>query len=310
MHDAVRTLDVVIPLRDEEAVLPTLHARLRATLEGLPDARWRVVCVDDGSVDRTPEQLAAMHAEDPRFAVVALSRSFGHAAAIAAGLHHADADAVVVMDGDLQDPPEVIPALWEAWHAGAEVVRARRVGRSEVGPRRFALDVFHLLFRALRDDPVPTQTGVFGLFDRRALAALNTLPERHRFLPGMRWWVGFRQAEVPYTRAPRAAGAPRQSLRSLFRYAFDAIFGYSRVPTRGLWAGGASLLMSGVVGMGLSPAFEGRFLAAEGIALTGVVLLGLAPLGEYVLRVLEEVRGRPLYVVRARFGVAPPNGGG
>ena len=185
---------VVIPIFNEEQVLPELLGRLGAVFDGGHGVRWGAVLVDDGSRDRSVELIRAQAGRDPRFQLLELSRNFGFQAAIAAGLAHATGDAIVTMDADLQDPPECLPDLIAAWRAGAEVVRATRRTRQETGLKRFAIDLFHGLFSRVSDFPIEANAGTFGLMDRVALDALNRLPERHRYFPGLRAWVGFRTA--------------------------------------------------------------------------------------------------------------------
>ena len=213
-------LALVIPVYNEESVLPELFRRLDALFAAQPGPVWQVVFVNDGSRDRTVELLTAKLAQDRRYRLVDFSRNFGHQAALTAGLvHAAEADAVITMDADLQDPPEVIPALVDAWRQGAEVVLAVRRSRKERGLRRLGFELFHGLFGRLSDFPVENNTGTFGLLDRAAVAAFNQLPEQHRFFPGLRVWVGFTRREVPYDRELRAAGEPVVTLPKLIRYA-------------------------------------------------------------------------------------------
>src|SRR5437870_2799740 len=224
---------VVIPVFNEHAVLPELFARLAALFDAQRDYAWRAVLVDDGSRDDSAALVRAQAARDARFEHVELSRNFGFQAALAAGLAHArSADAVVTMDADLQDPPEVIPALVAAWRDGADVVRATRRTRSETGLRRMGFDLFHAVFDRLTDYPIQPNSGTFGLLSRVALEAFNNLPERHRFFPGLRAWIGFTTVDVAYDRMERAAGQPQQTFRRLVRYALDGVFSFSHLPLR------------------------------------------------------------------------------
>ena len=204
------TVAIVIPVFNEEAVLPALFERLNAVFALQPaTCSWRAILVDDGSRDRSAALIRAHAAADPRWELIELSRNFGFQAALAAGLAHAantGADAAVTLDADLQDPPELIPQLVAAWLGGAEVVRAVRHSRAEAGLRRAGFDLFHRVFGSLTDYPIEPNTGTFGLLGRHALAAFTALPERHRFFPGLRAWIGFTTADVGYDRAERAAG--------------------------------------------------------------------------------------------------------
>lgn len=302
------TVSLVIPIFNEEAVIPELLTRLDRLFAARPDLRWQAVFINDGSRDRSAELLAAQTAADPRFILLELSRNFGFQAAIAAGLAHASGDAIVTMDADLQDPPELIPELVAAWQAGAEVVRATRRTRQETGLRRLGMDAFHGLFHRLADFPIDTNAGTFGLMDRVAVDALRQLPERHRFFPGLRAWVGFRTAEVFYDRQERAAGQPQQTLRRLARYAFDGLFSFSYLPLRLLTYAGICIGTAGfVLGLyyvakrliNIETAPTGfTTLAALILFLGGIQLIGVGVLGEYLARVYDEVKQRPLYVLK------------
>ena len=302
-------LCVVIPVFNEEPVLPELLERLQRVLGSLTTVRWEVVFVDDGSRDRTAAMLDAASVLEPRFQLVRLSRNFGHQPALTAGLAQAGlADAVVTMDADLQDPPELIPELVAAWQAGAEVVLAVRRTRKESGLRRVGFDAFHRWFQRVSDFKIEANTGTFGLLARPAVAALNALEERHRFFPGLRAWVGFKPAEVVYDRQERAAGTPGQTLRRLVKYALDGIFSFSYFPLRmttyiGMFIAGCGFAVGGFFVMrrlmGQEVAFTGfTTLVTLILFLGGVQLIGIGVLGEYLGRIYDEVKRRPLYVVR------------
>ncbi|MEP0775753.1 MAG: glycosyltransferase family 2 protein [Acidobacteriota bacterium] len=305
-------LSVVIPIYNEEQTIPLLHQRLLATLEGL-GTRFEVVYVNDGSSDRSLELLRERQHDDPRIVVAELSRNWGHQAALTAGLALARGQGVVLMDGDLQDPPELIPQLVAAWEAGAEVVVAQRTARQERPWRRLAFALFYKLFAFLSDYPIPLNAGIFGLLDRRAVEAINALGEVNRFLPGLRAWVGFATRTVPYARQARAQGEPRQSLLRLARYAFDAIFSFSYKPLRLSLAVGAAvslfslvygvvLIVARLMGTGLFgiPVVHGYTSTIVAILfLGGTQLICVGILGEYIGRVYDEVKRRPLYLVRA-----------
>ncbi len=302
---------IVIPVFNEQAVLPELCARLVALFEAQPDYRWRAVLVDDGSRDESVAIIRAQNARDPRFELIELSRNFGFQSALAAGLEHAhDCDAVVTMDADLQDPPEVIPEFVASWRAGAEVVRATRRSRAETGLRRIGFDLFHALFQRLTDFPIEPNTGTFGLLGRDALQAYLQLPERHRFFPGLRSWIGFPSAAVFYDRQERAAGQPQQTFRRLLRYALDGVFSFSHLPLRLLTYTGLFVALIGfAIGLffivrrliGVEIAFTGfTTLTTLVLFLGGIQLIGIGILGEYLGRMYDEVKQRPLYVVKRR----------
>ena len=303
-------LGIVIPLYNERDLLPELIERIDAAADALAAWSVQVILVDDGSRDGSRAWLANLEARGDRYRVLLLSRNFGHQAAITAGINEAQGDAVVIMDGDLQDPPELISQLVERWEAGADVVRAVRRSRAESGPRAWGFTLFHRLLHRVTDLPDEGDTGVFALLDREALQALRSLPERHRFLPGLRSWIGFRQERVEFDRPDRATGKPRQSLWRLASYALDAFFSFSYKPLRFMTLAG---LVISTLGFALASVFVVRRLLKYEIAdigfttlvtlilfLGGVQLICFGVLGEYVARIYDEVKARPLYVVQRR----------
>jgi glycosyltransferase involved in cell wall biosynthesis len=309
MSSSAPNIAVVVPVFNEEAVLPELFSRLRALFEANGDCHWRAVLVDDGSRDRSVELVRAASREDPRFELVELSRNFGFQGALAAGLARArSADAAVTMDADLQDPPEVIPALVDAWRKGADVVRAVRNSRQETGLRRLGFELFHRFYGRMADYPIEPNTGTFGLLGRPAIEAFHLLPERHRFFPGLRAWIGFTTADVVYDRQERAAGKPQQTFRRLVRYAFDGLFSFSYLPLRLLTYTG--MFVSGLgfaLGLffivkrllGIETAGTGfTTLVSVVTFLGGIQLMGIGVLGEYLGRIYDEVKQRPVYLVK------------
>ncbi len=311
------TIALVIPVFNEHAVLPELFARLTALFDTQRDCAWRAILVDDGSRDDSAALVRAHSARDPRFELLELSRNFGFQAALSAGLTHArGADAVVTMDADLQDPPEVIPQLVAAWRDGAEIVRAARRSRAETGLRRAGFDLFHGTFGRLSDFPIEPNTGTFGLLGRHALAAFEQLPERHRFFPGLRAWIGFSTADVPYDRHERAAGVPQQTFRRLVRYALDGLFSFSHLPLRLLTYAGIFVAFMGFAGglffilwrvLGFENSQQGfTTLVTLVLFLGGIQLIGIGVLGEYLGRVYDEVKRRPHYLVKPAAPAARP----
>ncbi len=305
-------LDIVIPIYNEQENLPELYRRLKRACEPLYDVAWRVIYVNDGSRDDSMRTMLDQCREDPRFTIISLSRNFGHQAAISAGLAHVTGDAVVLMDGDLQDPPEVIPELLKRWQEGDHVVRAERRSRKERGLRRLGFDLFHRGFQWISDFPIPAQAGIFGLLDRRVVGELNRFAEKNRFFPGLRSWVGFRQGVVSYDREERSAGEPKQSLKRLIKYALDAVFSFSYKPLKLMTAAGAVISAAGFI---LACVFVVRRLLGIEIAQTGfttlitvllflggVQLIAIGLLGEYVARIYDEVKQRPLYIISDRHG--------
>jgi glycosyltransferase involved in cell wall biosynthesis len=315
MSASAAKIAVVIPVFNEEAVLPELFARLTALFAAQPGCTWSAVLVDDGSRDQSAALIRAQAARDARFELVELSRNFGFQAALAAGLARAQAratDAAVTMDADLQDPPEAIPALVAAWREGAEIVRATRRTRAETGLRRLGFDFFHAIFGQLSDYPVEANSGTFGLLGKNALEAFHQLPERNRFFPGLRAWIGFASADVPYDRQERAAGQPKQTLPRLVRYAMDGVFSFSYLPLRlltycGLFIAGMGFAI-GVFFvvrriLGIETAATGfTTLVTLVLFLGGVQLIGIGVLGEYLGRIYDEVKRRPQYLVKRNLG--------
>lgn len=302
-------LVLAIPVYNESAVLPVLWSRLESVAAGMPGYAWRVVFVNDGSHDDSASIIREFNSPALRCTLVELSRNFGHQAALTAGLDEAaGADAVITMDADLQDPPELIPELVTAWRGGAEVVLAVRRSREDTGLRRVGFDIFHRFFKLVSDFQLQSNTGTFGLLGKNALEAFGRLQEKHRFFPGLRAWVGFSQSEVVYDRKERAAGTPAQTFRRLVRYALDGVLSFSHLPLRmvtyaGLFVAGCGF----VIGLffvirrllGQEIAFTGfTTLVTLVLFLGGVQLIGIGVVGEYLGRIYEEVKRRPLYVVK------------
>jgi polyisoprenyl-phosphate glycosyltransferase len=304
---------LVIPAFNETAVLPELFRRLTAIFDTQPGMAWSVILIDDGSRDQTAAMIQTHCAQDQRFRLLALSRNFGFQSALMAGLDHcSEFDAVVTMDADLQDPPEIIPELVAKWQSGGSVVLAVRRTRAESGLRRLGFDLFHRVFSRLVDLPIERNTGTFGLLDKAAVSAFQQLPESHRFFPGLRSWLGFERAELFYDRKERAAGEPGQSFTRLVRYAFDGIFSFSRLPLRLLTICGVFVATMGfAVGvffivrrlMGIEIAQVGfTTLVTLVLFIGGVQLIGIGVLGEYLGRVYDEVKRRPNYIIKQRIG--------
>lgn len=300
------SISVAVPLYNEEAGVAELLRRIRDVLDGLPGGPHEIVVVDDGSDDRTWPLLEVEAASDERLVLVALSRNFGHQAALTAALDHVTGDVTVVMDGDLQDPPELIPRFLELYAAGNDVVYARRAGRTEGWWLRGSYFMFYRLIGSLSNVRLPLDAGDFCLMSRRVVRELRRTRERNRFLRGLRAWVGFRQVSVEVDRPGRHAGKSKYGLRRLLGLAFDGIFAFSIVPIR------AAVLLGGVA-IALSFAFAAFALYAKLflhqtprgftaltfliVFLSGVHLFFLGVIGEYVGRVYEEAKGRPLYIV-------------
>jgi len=304
-------LSVALPVHNEEAALPELLLRLRAVLNSLGGGPHEIVFVDDGSTDRTLEILEEEARRDPGLVVVALSRSFGHQAALTAALDYVSGDATVVMDADLQDSPEAIPGFVARFRQGYDVVYAQRVARKEPWWLRACYFVFYRLLARLSDVNLPLDAGDFGLMSRRVVEQLRQLPEHHRYLRGLRGWVGFRQAGIPIERAPRHSGQSKYGLLRLFKLASDGIFAFSIVPIRvAALLGGAAMALSVLYALYalyaklfLSQTPRGfTTLALLIIFIFGVLLFFLGIIGEYVGRIYEEAKARPAYIVARRIG--------
>ena len=311
-------LSVVVPCFDEEAVIGEAHRRLAAALGTLPGMDFEIVYVDDGSRDATPDLLREIQQVDRRVRLVVLSRNFGQDLAITAGLEHAAGDAVVLIDADLQDPPEVIPEMVERWRQGVAVAYGQRTERE--GESRFKLwtaAAFYRLIARVSEVSIPRNTGNFRLMDRAVVEAFLSMPESARFVRGMVTWTGFRQEPVPFRRAARFAGDTKWPLRHMIRLALDAVLSFSDLPLRLLTWLGAAALAASLVGAGLllavrlaaeTPVGAAAAVAVAAVFLGGVQLLAAGVLGEYLGRIYREVRRRPLYLVAERLGFRTEGG--
>lgn len=303
---SVSLLSVVVPLFNEEDVLPILRTRLAQVLGGL-DCTWEVVLVDDGSTDRTMELIRQFAREDPRYRGVLLSRNHGHQLALTAGLDHSHGDAVVVIDADLQDPPELIPEMIARWSQGYDVVFAQRISReSDTVMKRATAHAFYWLVRWLSKVDIPQNVGDFRLMDRKVVEALRRMPERFRFVRGMVAWVGFRQCAITFERAARAAGTTKYPWRKMISFALDAIFSFSVSPLRAATllgvlttlASAAAVLWTVYLRFVMNTTIPGYSALIVAVLLLGglnLTLLGIV--GEYVGRIYVEVKQRPLYLV-------------
>ena len=305
-------LSIVVPCFNEEQALPELLRRLSAVGEDIPAAELELVFVDDGSRDGTLEALREVAAEDARVRVLALSRNFGQMAATTAGLAAATGDAVVLIDADMQDPPEVIPEMVARWREGADVAYGQRTAREgEPAWKVWSSKAFTRFFNRASNIPLPTGMGDFRLLDRNAVDAFLAMPERDRCHRVMFAWTGFRQKAVPFHRPPRTTGTTGYTLRGLVRVALDGVLSFSLAPLRlATWIG---LAMVAATLAGLAWGLIGRIFTATPVAgetllfiavllVGGLQLLAIGVLGEYVGRIYGEVKRRPLYIVRERLG--------
>ncbi|MGD0910796.1 MAG: glycosyltransferase family 2 protein [Terracidiphilus sp.] len=311
-------ISIVVPIYNEEELVVKFHEAVANSMQSVVDD-WEVVYVNDGSRDSSLELLQGLQSQDPHVVVVELSRNWGHMGAISAGLHTAQGDAVILMDGDFQDPPEVIPQLIDEWRKGAEVVVGVRRSRQE--SRKILAFLFPLFYRVLgmlSDYPIPLNAGIFGLMDRKAVDSLNALRERNRYLPGLRAWVGYSNAIVYYDRQDRLAGDGKLSFISRIKYAMDAITSFSYKPLRlsfGLccFTGGLAMILMIAMLLSSSPVAAMGLGVASAVFFVGtLLLLSLGLLGEYVGRVYDEVRDRPVSLIsevyRAQVTLATPVG--
>ena len=298
-------VSLAIPVYNEEAVVPELLRRTTAALNTLPDGPHEIVFADDGSSDHTLELLEKAAANDPRIVIVSLSRNFGHQTALGAALDQVSGDVAVLLDGDLQDPPEALPTLLEWYQQGYDVVYVRRTNRKESWWLRACYYLFYRLLAALSSVQLPLDSGDFGLMSRRVIEEIRRMPEQHRYLRGLRTWVGFRQIGIPVERSARHAGRTKYSPFKLLKLASDGIFAFSIVPLRA-----AAVLGAGAIALSILFALYSLYAkfwmhSPQGFTalvvvmtfLSGINLFFLGIIGEYVGRIYEESKGRPHYVV-------------
>ena len=302
---------IVAPCFNEEGVLHELHRRICEVMDSTGE-QWELVLINDGSRDRTPELMRELRAGDPRVKVVDFARNFGHQIAVTAGLDYAQGDAVIVIDADLQDPPEVILDLLAEWREGYEVVyavRAKRMG--ETWFKEFTARAFYRIIYRITDIDIPMDVGDFRLMDRKAVNALKGIREKHRFMRGLSVWIGFRQTGVEYVRAERYAGETKYPLKKMLKFALDGITSFSYLPLQLATYVGficAALAVMGIIvtvilRLSGSQAFYGQATTLVSVLfLGGVQLICLGIIGEYLGRIYDEVKGRPLYIVSSTLG--------
>ena len=305
-------VSVVVPAYNEEEVLPEFHRRMAEVADGI-DARVEMVFVNDGSTDRTLEVLNALRARDPRVAIVDLSRNFGKEIAMTAGLDHARGDAVVVIDADLQDPPELIPQMIEHWREGYDVVYAKRTSRAgESALKKATAHAFYRVIGSLSRVKIPEDTGDFRLLSRRAVDALGRLREQHRFMKGLFAWIGYPQKPLPYERHARHEGQTKWNFRSLWTFALEGITSFTILPLKvATYVGLITAL--GAFGFGMfmivdtliygNPVAGYPSLMTVVLFLGGIQLMAIGVIGEYLGRMFDETKNRPLYLVQ---GYRPP----
>ena len=313
MNQEKPVISVVVPVFNEEEVLPELYRRVQQALDATGEA-WELILVDDGSRDRSAEIITRLNQEDPRVKGVSFSRNFGFQEAVTAGLAHASGDAVVLSDADLQDPPEVIPELVARWREGNDVVygvRSNRQGESWF--KKSTAKIFYRTIHRITSVDIPLDTGDFRLMDRRVVNAILQMPERNRFLRGMVPWVGFRQSGLHYERHARYAGESKfKSVRQMLPFALDAITSFSYFPLQlATYLGfiiAAISLIAIVIVIGLRLFGQHQELTGQATTLVAVLFLGgvqlisLGIIGEYLGRIYDEVKGRPLFLIDRKWG--------
>ncbi|HKB66351.1 MAG TPA: glycosyltransferase family 2 protein [Pyrinomonadaceae bacterium] len=305
-------ISVIVPCYNEEQVIVETNRQLVATLAALDDLDFEIVYVDDGSSDRTVDLLRAIQSADERTRVVRLARNFGHQLAVSAGLEHAAGDAVVIIDADLQDPPDVIPEMVARWRDGYHVVYGMRTDRpGETAFKLWTAKLFYRFINRLSKVQIPLDVGDFRLLDRRVVDVLLSMPERDRFLRGMVSWIGFRQVAVMYRRAERRAGESKYPLFKMLQFAADGVLSFSLTPLRlALWVGFLSIGMAfaGILYALIIRLYTNDWVRGWTSIFTAVLFIGGAQLvtlgiiGEYIGRIYAEVKRRPLYVVEERLG--------
>ncbi len=314
MQQQQPVLSIVAPVYDEEILLPEFYRRVVAAIEPL-GVSFEIVLVNDGSHDRSGEIMDELHAHDKRVKVIHFSRNFGHQIAITAGTDHATGQAVAVIDSDLQDPPEVIVEMYHKWREGYQViygVRSEREG--ETAFKRATASAFYRLIRRITNINIPLDTGDFRLMDERVVAAMKSMREHHRFMRGLSVWVGFKQAGVSYRRDARKAGVTKYPLKKMLRFALDAITSFSYLPLQLATYSGFVIAGCSVVAIlvAIILRITGNGIAGQATTLVSVLFLGgiqlifLGIIGEYLGRIYDEVKRRPLYIVATRHGLEAP----
>lgn len=305
-------ISIIAPVHNEEQVLPELHRRVREVMDSIGEP-WELMLVNDGSRDGSAEIIAQLHAVDARVRGISLSRNYGFQVAVTAGLDHVQGDAVALIDADLQDPPEVLRDMVGRWREGYDVaygVRTKREG--ETWFKKTTAAWFYRIIHRITSVNIPVDTGDFRLMDRKVVEAIKRMPERHRFLRGMVAWVGFRQIGVPYERRARYAGETKFTLRKMFRFALDAITSFSYVPLQlasYLGFAIASIALVAIVLVILLRLSGNHELSGQATTLVAVLFLGgiqlisVGIIGEYLGRIYDEVKARPLYLIQEAWGV-------
>lgn len=301
---------IVIPIFNEQETIPELYRRLKNVIEKL-DCDVEIIFIDDGSRDNSFQKLVELNCKDNSVKIIQFSRNFGHQIAISAGLDHAQGDAVILMDGDLQDPPELIPTLISKWKEGNEVVYTIKRSRKENFLKRFAFHSFYVILKYFSLIKIPMEAGHFSLMDKKVIDVFRRMQERNRYVSGMRAWIGFKQVGIEFDREARFAGKPQMTFAKLLSMALDGLISFSKVPLRlAIYIGLLSALVSFIGG--LYVIYEKLFTdkailgwASTIVSITflgGLILLTLGIIGEYIGRIYDEVKQRPLYIIKDKVG--------
>lgn len=301
-------LSVIVPMYNEEAVIPATYSRLKEVLDGLKES-YEIIFINDGSRDKTREMLMEICENDKTVKLIDFARNFGHQVAITAGMDYAAGDCMVIIDGDLQDPPELIPKMIELWRSGYEVVYGKRVSRQgETFFKKATAKIYYRLLRSLTDVNIPVDTGDFRLIDRKVCEALKQLPERSRYVRGLMSWVGFKQIPIEFERSERFAGETKYPLKKMLKLAMDGIMSFSYKPLKlSSWIGSLLSIFSFIyliivllqkIFFPESAQSGWASLIAVSLFFNGITLLMLGIMGEYIGRIYDEAKGRPLYIIK------------
>jgi len=300
-------ISVIVPMYNEEAVIPATYSRLKEVLDGLKE-NYEIIFINDGSRDRTRDMLMEICEKDKTVKLIDFARNFGHQVAITAGMDYAAGECMVIIDGDLQDPPELIPKMMELWRQGYDVVYGKRISRQgETIFKKVTAKIFYRLLRSLTDVNIPVDTGDFRLIDRRVCEALKQLPERSRYVRGLMSWVGFKQTPIEFERSERYTGETKYPLKKMLKLAMDGIMSFSYKPLKlSSWLGSLLSVFSFVyliivllqkIFFPESAQSGWASLIAVSLFFNGITLLMLGIIGEYIGRIYDEAKGRPLYII-------------
>jgi len=306
------TYSLIVPIFNEEDNIPSLYKRLIAVMGEISDG-YEIIFINDGSHDNSQSLLEAMHQKNERIKIINFSRNFGHQIAVSAGLNYCSGDKIAILDADLQDPPEILPKFFKALENGCDVVYAVRKQRKEIFLKKIAYHLFYRFLKLMVDIEIPLDAGDFCVMNKRVVKALNSLPERNRFVRGLRSWIGFKQIGLEYERSARYAGKSKYNLKKLFDLAFDGIFSFSYLPLKIMFSlGFTSLFISviGIIGAIYLRLFTDAYKQVPGFATTiilvmfvgGLQLFSIGIMGEYLRRIYDETKLRPQYIVESTVG--------